>query len=98
MHKRDILKLKAIRSKDTNDWGAFKRFRNYVTNEIKLAKENYYLNAFHQNSQYMKKTWSIVNELTSRKQSSLQVKEVEINGSLISEATELSEAFCQYRF
>ena len=56
MHKRDILKLKAIRSKDTNDWAIFKRFRNYVTNEIKLAKENYYLNAFHQNNQNMKKT------------------------------------------
>lgn len=41
----------------------------------------------------MKKNWSIVNELTSTKQSSLQVKEVETNGSFIGEFMELSEAF-----
>jgi hypothetical protein len=93
MHKRDILKVKAIRSKVPNDWAAFKTFRNYVTNEIKLVKETHYQNAFHQNKQNMKKTRGIVNELTSRKQSSPQVKEVKTNGSLISEPNELSEVF-----
>jgi hypothetical protein len=85
MHKRDILKVKAIRSKVPNDWAAFKTFRNYVTNEIKLVKETHYQNAFHQNKQNMKKTRGIVNELTSRKQSSPQVKEVKTNGSLYSQ-------------
>jgi hypothetical protein len=46
-----------------------------VTNEIKLLKETHYQKAFHQNKQNVKKTWGIVNELTSRKQSSPQVKE-----------------------
>jgi hypothetical protein len=41
----------------------------------------------------MKKTWGIGNELTSRKQSGPQVKEVKTNGSLISEPNELSEVF-----
>ena len=41
----------------------------------------------------MKKTWGIGNELTSRKQSGPQVKEVKTNGSLINEPNELSEVF-----
>ena len=41
MHDRDILKLKASRSKDANDWLQFKKCRNLVNNEIKKAKELY---------------------------------------------------------
>ena len=43
MHERDILKIKAIRSKDIYDWAAFKKARNSVNNEIKLAKKAYYI-------------------------------------------------------
>ena len=38
MHDRDILKLKASRSKDANDWLQFKKCRNLVDNEIKKSK------------------------------------------------------------
>ncbi len=37
MHERDILKIKAIRCKDIYDWAVFKKARNSVNNEIKLA-------------------------------------------------------------
>ena len=35
--------IKAIRSKDIYDWAAFKKARNSVNNESKLAKKAYYL-------------------------------------------------------
>ena len=38
MHERDIMKLKAIRSKNPQDWGEFKRLRNKVNSNIKIAK------------------------------------------------------------
>ena len=38
MHERDIMKLKAIRSKNPPDWSEFKRLRNKVNNNIKIAK------------------------------------------------------------
>ena len=56
MHERDVLKIKAIRSKDICDWTAFKKARNSVNNEIKLAKKTYYMNAFHENENNMKRT------------------------------------------
>ena len=38
MHKRDVLKMKAIRSKEPSHWANFKRRRNYVNGQIKKAK------------------------------------------------------------
>ena len=49
MHDRDILKLKASRSKDANDWLQFKKSRNLVNNKIKKAKELYYKRALDEN-------------------------------------------------
>jgi hypothetical protein len=46
MHKRDILKIKAIRSNDTLDWLVFKKMRNSVNQNIVRAKENYFKRAF----------------------------------------------------
>ena len=93
MHERDILKIKAIQSKDIHDWAAFKKARNSVNSEIKLAKKAYYMNALHENESNVKKTWSIINELTSRKQNDSHVKEIKLNGSSISDPPGLSETF-----
>ena len=93
MYERDILKIKAIRSKDIYDWAAFKKARNSVNNEIKFAKKAHYMNAFHENESNVKKTWGIINELTSRKQNNSHVKEIKLNGSSVSDPPGLSEAF-----
>ena len=49
MHDRDVLKIIAIRSNDLSDWRVFKNCRKAVNNDVKLAKEMYYKNAFHEN-------------------------------------------------
>ena len=36
------MKLKAIRSKNPQDWGEFKRLRYIVNSNIKITKESYY--------------------------------------------------------
>ena len=63
-YDRDVLKRKAIRSKALSDWRVFKNCRNAVNNDVKLAKEMYYKNAFHENEGNSHKTWGIINELT----------------------------------
>lgn len=47
MHKKDILKIKAIRSKHIYDWTASKKARNSVKNEVKLQKKTHYMNVSH---------------------------------------------------
>ena len=61
MHDRDMLKIKTCKSNDPNDWTQFKKLRNIVNSEIRLAKQAYYQNSFNQY------TWQTINELTSRK-------------------------------
>ena len=61
MHDRHMLKIKTCKSNDPNDWTQFKKLRNIVTSEIRLAKHAYYQNSFNQY------TWQTINELTSRK-------------------------------
>ena len=48
MYDRDILKIKACKSNDPNDWTQFKKLRNIVNSEISLAKQTYYQNSFNQ--------------------------------------------------
>ncbi len=43
------------------------------------------MNAFNENESNVKKTWGIINELTSRKQNNSHVKEIKLNGSSVSD-------------
>ena len=91
MHERDIQKIKAIRSKDPTDWVVFKKLRNSVNNDIKLAKESYYKNAFCESEKNLKKTWSTINELTSRKTNEQHINEIKLNESTLSDSQKISE-------
>jgi hypothetical protein len=93
MHERDSLKIRASRSNDPNDWSIFKKCRNSVNNEIKQAKENYYINAFSENEGNSRKTWGIINVLTARKTKNSHIIEIKRCGISISDPMELSEAF-----
>ena len=96
MHDRNILKLKAIRSKNANDWLKFKKCRNSVNSEIKQAKEQYYKNALLNTEGDPRKTWQIINELTSRKTHNSSVKEIKLDNNSIYDPHELSSTFNDY--
>ena len=93
MREEDILKIKAIHSKDPSDWLAFRNARNSVNSETKRAKATHYKSAFRENARKMKKTWSFINELTSRKQSSTNMKEINVDGVSVTDPKQLPEAF-----
>ena len=50
MHDRDIVKIKASKSNDSNDWSLLKKQRNMVNSEIRLAKQAYYQNSFNKHT------------------------------------------------
>ena len=76
MHNRDILKLEAIRSNNLNDWEKFKQQRNKVNQAIRAAKQRYYHSTLSEHKSDSKKTWEIINEITSRKSGKISVKEL----------------------
>ena len=86
MHNLDPLKVKAINSNDPHDWANFKRMRNKVDTEIKAAKELFY-------NGDPRKTWQIIHDLTFCKAVNLSIREINLNGTSISESFDLSNAF-----
>ena len=93
MYDRDILKIKACKSNDPNDWTQFKKLRNIVNSEISLAKQAYYQNSFNQYTGDSRKTWQTINELTSRESGKTAVTSLKVNGVTITNPTELSNEF-----
>ena len=93
MHKRDVLKMKAIRSIEASNWTNFKKHRNYVNGQIKRAKVTYYHNAFRVNEGDIRNTWRVVNEVTSLKTVNSLIKEIKINGASITNARNLADTF-----
>ena len=90
MCDRDAAKRKAMASNDPRDWAKYKKLRNTINNNIKTSKASYYSNAFSQSEGNSRKTWQTINDLTSRPTNDTTVK---LNGSIISNSSELSNAF-----
>ena len=92
MHERDVLKIKAIRSNDPQDWLSFKKMRNSVNHAIFRAKQVYFKNTFRDNKDNPKMTWNTINELTSKNRKSAHISEVDLNGNLINDSNEIADA------
>ena len=65
MRKSDFLKMKAEQSKDQSYWAAFTAARNEVNNSIKYAKRKYFEDNLAANRNDPRKTWQLINELSS---------------------------------
>ena len=89
MRDRDAAKRKAMASNDPRDWAKYKKLRNTINNNIKTSKASYYSHAFSQSKGNSRKTWQTINDLTSRRTNSSTVKELKLNGSIISNSSEL---------
>jgi hypothetical protein len=63
--------------------------RNSVNHKIFRAKETYFKNAFCENKGNPKKTWNIINELTSKNRKTA-------NGHLINDSNKIADAFNEY--
>ena len=93
MRDRNVAKRKAIKSNDPQDWAMYKRLRNRINGEVKSTKASYYASAFIQSNGYARKTWQLINELTSRQKNNASVKELKLNENSVTNSHELSNAF-----
>ena len=93
MRKRDFLKKKAERTKDQYCWNDFKAARNEVNNSIKYAKRKYFCDNLSACKKDPRKTWQLVNELSSRQHMKKVIADIEIGDIKITSASEMAEAF-----
>ena len=82
-------------SNDPRNWAKNKNENCQIQQIItsRLLKHLIFLNAFSQSKGHSRKTWQTINELTSRRTNNTTVKELKLNGSLISNSSELSNVF-----
>ena len=90
------MKLKAISSKNPQDWGKLKRRRNKVNSDIRIVKESYYKQSFTENKNDSRRTWQTFNELTSRKSNTPSIKKLIANGVSINKSADLANAFNEH--
>ena len=93
MCKSDFLKKKADRTKDQSCWDDFKTARNEVNNSIKYAKRKYFSDNLAASRNDPRKTWQLVNELSSRQHTKKVITDIEIGDMKTSSASEMAEAF-----
>ena len=93
MHRRDLIKKKAISSNDHDMWEQFKCARNQANNAIKQAKKRYFSDNLKTSKGNPRKTWNLINELTSRNTSkSSNILEIQVDNTTISTPGDM-EAF-----
>ena len=64
--RRDFLRKQVISASDSTAWDQYKRARNQPNNAIKLAKKLYVSDNLEIYKGNFRKTWNLINELTSR--------------------------------
>ena len=97
MFKRDYLKKKAISSEDPQAWHEYRQSRNHVDNEIKKAKASYFTTNLDLHKGNMKKTWMIINEVSSKHLSKTKkISEIRTGEKVITSPIEIAEAFNNY--
>jgi len=79
IHKRNYHKKLAVTTNDIAYWEQYKNVRNQTNNDIKAAKKRYFIDNLEVNKTNPRKTWSLINELSSRKCHTRNISEIKVN-------------------
>ena len=85
-----LLKLGMVSKSENN------QFKNRVKLIIQKSKNKYYNDYFLRNRNNLKDTWKMLRNLTSTNQSHNSIKNIVVNGNILSSDTEIAETFNEY--
>ncbi|CAB3983169.1 Hypothetical predicted protein [Paramuricea clavata] len=94
-YRRDYLKKQSIKLRSAYYDKAYKRCKNKLNNLIKETKQEYFGDKLS-NAKNSKESWRTINELLNKKPKTSEVKELDINGQLITDDDKIADAFNQY--
>ena len=93
------MKKIAIQENSATAWQRYKQARNEVNNAIKSAKKQYFTHNLEVNKLNPRKTWKLIDDLTSRKNGRVRnISEIKVNNESISSAVEMAEVFNDFFF
>lgn len=97
LRNRDYLKKKAMSSDSNSAWSQYKKARNQTNNALKRAKREYFTQNLAKCKKDQRKTWNLLNELTSRKANKTTiVNELKYNDKTIASSNEIANTFNEY--
>ena len=85
------MKKIAIQENNTSAWVRCKQARNEVNNAIKSAKKQYFIHNLEVNKKNPRKTWMLIDELSSRW--ARNILEIKVSNEPITSAVEMAEVF-----
>ena len=97
IHKRNYMKKIAIQENNTSAWVRYKQARNEAKNAIKSAKKHYFTHNLKLNKKNPRKTWMLIDELSSRKCRRVRnISEIKVDNEPITSAIQMAEVFNDY--
>ena len=90
------MKKIAIQENNTSAWVRYKQARNDVKNAIKSANKHsdYFIHNFEVNKKNPRKTWMLIDELSSRKCRRVRnISEIKVNNEPITSSVQMAEVF-----
>ena len=97
IYKWNYMKKVAIQENNTRACERYKQARNEVNNAIKSAKKQYFMHNLEMNKKNPRKTWMLIDELSSRKCGRTRnIFEIKVNNESINSAVEMAEVFNDY--
>ena len=94
MMKRDILKREV--EKPPEKWPTYRKLRNQVTKEIRDAIRDYYGQLIDKNKGNPKKMLKAINKVLSKKENSVKLSSVELEGKYLTRERDILEALNQH--
>ena len=93
---RDKMKRKAMVTKQSVDWDAYKTSRNRVNIALRRGKSEYYRKKTAQQNKNPKEAWKTINDLLGRSSNDTTINELSIDGSNITSTQEMANGFNEY--
>ena len=94
IHKRNYMKKIAIQENNTSAWVRYKQARNEANNGIKSAKKHYLIHNLKLNKKNPRKTWMLIDELSSRKCRRVRnISEIKVDNEPITSVVQMAEVF-----
>ena len=95
MHRRGLIKKKAISSSDHDIWKQFKRAGNQAHDAIKHAKKRCFSDNLEASKCNPRETWNVINELLSSRNTSKSsnILEIQVDNRTISTPGDMAEVF-----
>ena len=86
------MKRKAMVTKQSVDWDAYKPSRNQVNIALRRGKSEYYRKKTAQQNKNPKEAWKTINDLLGRSSNDTTINELSIDGSNITSTQEMANA------